>query len=162
MPLASPHLNSLSAPSSSPKAERSGRPNHDVHRHNTHNHRVAHLTALGRPHCSQDEHLAPSLLGGKRIKATSIHPSRYWNADLSGGIWIAIVTVLIIVLNLGGPNCFDKVEFRLSLASMKPMNHMPNTLAQTNHGKSWKAMLAFAGHSATCIFWYIFWNIRIR
>ncbi|TKY89843.1 hypothetical protein EX895_001140 [Sporisorium graminicola] len=46
---------------------------------------------------------------------------RYWNADLSGGIWIAIVTVLIIALNFGGPKWFGEVEFWLSLVKIVTM-----------------------------------------
>lgn len=46
---------------------------------------------------------------------------RYWNADLSGGIWIAIVTVLIIALNFGGPKWFGEVEFWLSLVKIITM-----------------------------------------
>lgn len=44
----------------------------------------------------------------------------YWT-DLSGGIWIAIVTVLIIALNFGGPKWFGEVEFWLSLVKIITM-----------------------------------------
>lgn len=45
----------------------------------------------------------------------------YWAPSLSGGIWIAIVTVLIIVLNFGGPKWFGEVEFWLSLVKIITM-----------------------------------------
>ncbi|PWY99665.1 putative DIP5-glutamate and aspartate permease [Testicularia cyperi] len=45
----------------------------------------------------------------------------YWRADLSGGIWIAIVSVLIIALNFGGPKWFGEIEFWLSLVKIITM-----------------------------------------
>ncbi|KIS68121.1 putative amino acid transmembrane transporter [Mycosarcoma maydis] len=45
----------------------------------------------------------------------------YWNSTLSGGIWIGIITVLIIALNFGGPKWFGEVEFWLSLVKIITM-----------------------------------------
>ncbi|KAJ1022913.1 hypothetical protein NDA13_004962 [Ustilago tritici] len=47
----------------------------------------------------------------------------YWisSSQASGGIWIAIITVLIIALNFGGPKWFGEVEFWLSLVKIVTM-----------------------------------------
>lgn len=98
----------------------------------------------------------------------------YWNNSISGGVWIAIITVGIIFLNFAGIKWFGEFEFWLSLIKIITMTGLILLLLIIDLGgsptgdrigfRNWqdgKAFQEYPGTSGSVGRFLGFWNVMV-